>query len=129
MTANGSPSGTATTIMLTAIINASTNSWSVYNLIRVLTNYWESYAPYKICPHMQINVAPAEIIPTWPICSAKIVNFCWRGVSYYSDWRTSFSFPYCEFTPVANTIIAPVPYKTFDPEIKNELAFLWSLWL
>ena len=82
-----------------------------------------------MCPNMQRNVAKAEYIPTLPIWSAKMVNFCWRGVSYYSDWRTSFSFPYCECTPVAKTIIAPVPSKTLDPEIKNELAFLWSLWL
>lgn len=129
VTANGRPSGTATTMMLTAMMNASTNSWRVSNLKRVLTNYPEANAPYKIWPNMQIKVAPAETIPTWPICSAKTVNFCWSGVYYYSDWRTSFSFPYWEWTPVAKTIIAPVPSKIFDPEIRKELPFLCYLLL
>lgn len=56
-----------------------------------------------------MNVAAAETIPTWPICSAKIVNFCWSGVYYYYFWRTTFNFPYCELVPMARTNIAPVP--------------------
>ncbi len=73
---------------------------------------------------MQINVAPADTIPTCPICYAKTVNFCWSGVYYSSDCKTSLSFPYWELTPVASTSMAPVPSKTFDPEIRKEFAFL-----
>lgn len=33
------------------------------------------------------------------------------------------AFPYCEWSPTANTKILPLPSTTYDPEIKNGLTF------
>ena len=71
-----------------------------------------------------MNVAVAETIPTWPIWSANIDNFCCNGVSYYYFCKTTLSFPYWELTPTANTNMAPVPSLILDPEIKKLFPFL-----
>lgn len=73
---------------------------------------------------MQMNVAAADTIPTWPIWSAKIVNFCCNGVSYSYFCNTTLSFPYWECVPTANTSIAPVPSLTLEPEIRKLFPFL-----
>lgn len=80
VTARGSPYGTATTIILTETIKASTR-WCK-NTIEKSAETKSSYLvnPWIRCPSIQTNVAKAAYIPTLPICSAKTDNFIWRGV-------------------------------------------------
>lgn len=80
VTARGSPYGTATTMILTETIKASTRWCKNVRENRASTKSSYLVKPLIRWPSIHINVAKAAYIPTFPICSAKTDNFIWRGV-------------------------------------------------
>lgn len=80
VTARGSPSGTATTMILTETMKASTKWCKNVRENRAATKSSYLVKPLTIWPSIHTNVAKAAYIPTFPICSAKTDNFIWSGV-------------------------------------------------
>ncbi len=79
------------------------------------------------------NVRVADPIPILPIWSANIASFYCKGVSSSYFWSFDLLIPSRLFFPIASTIINPVPYMTFEPDIKKGLLFTLglksSLWI
>ena len=123
VTERGSPSGTATTMILTEIMKASTRWRRVSRLSKDPMKSPEAWAPYRIWQSIAINVIAAENMPTWPIFSAKSESFACRGVSSAYCTRVFLKIPYWLCSPTAKTIILPVPSRTLELEIMKGLHF------
>lgn len=54
-----------------------------------------------------IKITNEITIANLPIRVAKSVNFIYKGVASYSDYKIIFNLPYEVFFPTANTIILP----------------------
>lgn len=97
VTANGRPSGTATTTMVTAMIAAST--------IPVAVSVSVSYVNRAII--ITMNVSTAIKPPKYPIRSAMTSSLSCRGVLACSLFSSPLMFalilPYWEFAPVPKT--------------------------
>ena len=120
VTANGRPSGTATTIIVTAIKKAFIISYSDYMHIKqwfpkiIWIIKWTMRAPI---------VKAATIVPITPISSAIDSSFYYKGVAGLSSSKLAFNLPSWVFMPTAQTTIFPVPSIIFVPEITKQLSF------
>ena len=90
VTAKGNPSGTATTIIVTATKKELIISFK-------LSIQRKQCSPNIIFIIKWINIAhivkAAAIVPTFPMSSATVSSFFYKGVGGYSSWSFSFSFP------------------------------------
>jgi hypothetical protein len=92
VTAIGSPSGTATTIIVTPKMKKSkilAINYSVLNLSSLMTLVMVNWMV------IATNVNKAQYIPTFPISSAILVNFDYNGVSELSELssRAAYAIP------------------------------------
>jgi hypothetical protein len=111
VTANGSPSGTATTTIVTA-------TKKLFIISFKLSMQRKQCYPNIILIIKCINIAhmvnAAAIVPTFPISSATVSSFFYKGVGGCSSCSFSFNFPNYVYEPTVHTKIKPLPSITFN---------------
>ena len=106
VTASGRPSGTATTMMVTATMKAEMSA--VYQSLGCATVSRTS---------RMMKTTTATSVPTLPMEVATASRRIWRGVSSsFSSLVTAMMRPHSVFIPVAVTSISPQPSLTLQPE-------------
>lgn len=111
VTANGNPSGIATTITVIAIITKLSNSftWSPVN------ESSDIRSTINLMINMQ-NINKADINPNLPISVAILSNFSYKGVVYESSDLSKLAiFPKQLESPTTSTNIFPSPESTLVP--------------
>ncbi len=74
-----------------------------------------------ICPINESKVNPAAIVPTFPISSAILSNFYYKGVGGVSSYKSALALPNYEFSPTAHINNLPEPSITLDPDTTKQL--------
>mmetsp|Transcript_69595 Transcript_69595/g.130976 ORF Transcript_69595/g.130976 Transcript_69595/m.130976 type:complete len:237 (+) Transcript_69595:92-802(+) len=119
VTANGSPSGTATTTMVTPMMKALSISSSMPCPPLDSSRYHEAMRATK--------VRTAAPMPTYPICSARVSSLSWRGVFTSSFSILARMLPHWLRSPTANTTIVPPPPVTSVPDSMKGSPSPWWL--
>ena len=117
VTANGRPSGTATTTNVTDMIRMSIKD-SPYSL----PSTWGSrpnLTKKRIINAMNMRMPAAE--PSLDIISASWFNLVCSGVSSGSSRSDIINLPFMLKGPTAVTTKSPTPSRTLEPEIINTL--------
>mmetsp|Transcript_1868 Transcript_1868/g.3026 ORF Transcript_1868/g.3026 Transcript_1868/m.3026 type:complete len:248 (+) Transcript_1868:694-1437(+) len=107
VTANGNPSGTATTTMVTATIKKSSSCTG---------SVWSKIA------HIMVNTTnktTATAMPRYPMCLPISPSLSCNGVSARSSVNFAINRPHSVFSPTATAIIKPSPDTIFVPFINN----------
>jgi len=111
VTANGNPSGMATTITVMAIITKFNNSFT----FSPVNESSEILSTIKRISRIK-NINKADITPNLPISVAILSNFSYNGVVYESsDLSRLAIFPKQLESPTTNTNIFPSPESTLVP--------------
>lgn len=111
VTANGNPSGIATTITVMAIITKFNNSFT----FPPVKEFYYILSTMNLMRRMK-NINKADITPNLPISEAILSNFSYNGVIYESsDLSRLAIFPKQLESPTTNTNIFPSPDSIFVP--------------
>ena len=109
VTASGSPSGTATTTMVTAKMK----NWSGPSANLLMGNPEFSMIQRIMSTTKQVA---ATTRPTLPIAVASTVSFSWSGVSRDSPVTSAMVRPHSECGPTASTSTRAEPSLTWVPD-------------
>jgi len=106
VTARGSPSGTATTIIVTPRINAFKSPLSDA-IVNTFSLFIESFISPRIIRAKKVSTATPT--PNNPIYVEIRSNLAYRGVNSSSVFKSASVLPICVNGPTAITIALPFP--------------------